>query len=99
MVPIFAAVGQRLTRKLPAGAIAALGCVLCASGAWMVLSSVRAQPDVLGAVLPGWMISSAGVGLAMPTMLSCATVDLLGRALRRAARSSPWRARSVVCSA
>ena len=76
MVPIFAAVGQRLTRKLPAGAIAALGCVLCASGAWMVLSSVRAQPDVLGAVLPGWMISSAGVGLAMPTILSCATVDL-----------------------
>jgi len=76
MVPIFAAVGQRLTRKLPAGAIAALGCVLCASGAWMVLSSVRAQPDFPGAVLPGWMISGAGVGLAMPTMLSCATVDL-----------------------
>jgi len=76
MVPIFAAVGQRLTRKLSAGAIAALGCVLCASGAWMVLSSVQAQPDFPGSMLPGWMIYGAGVGLAMPTILSCATMDL-----------------------
>src|SRR5260370_22822912 len=32
MLPIFAAVGQRLTPKFPARAIAALVCVFCAGG-------------------------------------------------------------------
>jgi hypothetical protein len=32
MVPIFAAVGQRLSRRLPAGSITALGCLVFAVG-------------------------------------------------------------------
>lgn len=76
MVPLFAALGQRLTRRFPAGVIAATGCALCAVGALYLLSSVGAEPAYLTSVLPGWMIGGAGVGLAMPTMLSSATVDL-----------------------
>jgi EmrB/QacA subfamily drug resistance transporter len=76
MVPVFAAVGQRLARRLPAGVIAAAGCALCAVGALYLRSSVGAEPAYLTSILPGWMIGGAGVGLAMPTMLSSATVDL-----------------------
>jgi EmrB/QacA subfamily drug resistance transporter len=76
MVPLFAALGQRLARRVPAGVIAAAGCALCAVGALYLLSRVGAEPAYLTSVLPGWTISGAGVGLAMPTMLSSATVDL-----------------------
>ena len=76
MVPVFAAVGQRLARRWPAGIITSMGCGLCAFGALYSLSSVGAEPAYLSSILPGWLIGGAGVGLAMPTLLSSATVDL-----------------------
>lgn len=76
MVPVFAAIGQRLARRWPAGVITAIGCGLCALGALYSMSSVGAEPAYLSSILPGWLIGGAGVGLAMPTLLSSATVDL-----------------------
>lgn len=76
MVPVFAAVGQLAAKRVPAGRIAAAGCLLVAVGAGVVLASVSESPAYATQMLPGWMIAGAGVGLAMPTILSTATADL-----------------------
>ncbi len=73
MVPIFAAVGQRLAHRVPAGRIASLGCGL---GAFVVLLRVEQTPHYVTALLPGRLIVGAGVGLARPTILSAAVADL-----------------------
>ncbi len=76
-VPVFAAVAQAASRRgAPAGLLAAAGCVVCALGTALVLGSVAEAPAYATDVLPGWLIGGAGVGLAMPTILSAATVDL-----------------------
>lgn len=75
-VLVFAAVGQTLSRKLSVGIVAAAGCLLCGSGSVLVLLSVGPAPSYVTDMLPGWMIFGAGVGLALPTILSVATVDL-----------------------
>ncbi len=76
MVPLFAAVAQQMARTVSAGRLAAAGSLLFGLGALVVLEGVRPSASYLDAMLPGWMIAGAGVGLAMPTMLSSATVDL-----------------------
>jgi EmrB/QacA subfamily drug resistance transporter len=76
MVPVFATIAQLVARRMPAGRIAAAGCVMIALGAITVLTTVDVTPAYATTMLPGWMIAGAGVGLAMPTILSCATVDL-----------------------
>lgn len=76
MVPVFAAVAQRLSRTVPVGRIAALGCGLLGLGAALVALSVGAEPRYALEVLPGWLVGGAGVGLALPTILSSATDDL-----------------------
>jgi EmrB/QacA subfamily drug resistance transporter len=76
MVPLFAAIGNRLTKRYPVGLITAAGCLATAIGAVLVLSSVKAHPAYAGSFLPGWLAFGAGVGLALPTMLSSATSNL-----------------------
>ena len=76
MVPICAAVAHRLSARVPVGIIVSLGCVLVGVGGVMVSLSVGPQPDYAGAILPGWLIGGVGVGLALPSILSSATVDL-----------------------
>ena len=76
MVPVFAAVGQRLARSVPVGRITALGCLLFGAGATMVLLGVGAKPHYASQLLPGWMVSGVGVGLALPMILSTATAHL-----------------------
>jgi EmrB/QacA subfamily drug resistance transporter len=76
MVPIFAAVAQSVAGRVPVGRIAALGCLLVGVGAVVVLVSVGATPHYAAELLPGWIIGGIGVGLALPTILSAATVDL-----------------------
>jgi hypothetical protein len=58
------------------GQIAALGCVLCGVGAVAIRLTVGATPAYMTEMFPGWSMFGAGVGLALPTMLSVATVDL-----------------------
>ena len=76
MVPIFAAVGQRLHHRVPAGQLVALGCLLCGVGNGLVALSVGAHAGYFTEILPGWIIAGIGVGLALPTILSAATADL-----------------------
>ena len=76
MVPIFAAVAHRLAARVPVGFVVAVGCVLFGVGAVLVSLSVGPDSDYLGAMLPGWVIGGVGVGLALPSILSSATVDL-----------------------
>jgi len=76
MVPIFAAVGQRMSRRLGAGYIAAAGCVLFAVGVALVAFRLTLEPSYAGVVLPSLLVGGAGVGLALPTILSTGTADL-----------------------
>lgn len=76
MVPIFAAIAQRLSTRFSAEKLIAVGCLVCAAGAFLVLTSVGPTPDYLTEILPGWVVGGIGVGLALPTLLSNATLDL-----------------------
>ncbi|QBJ98857.1 DHA2 family efflux MFS transporter permease subunit [Rhodococcus sp. ABRD24] len=76
MVPIFAMVGQALTKRFKASTLAFAGSVLWAAGTVLILLSVDSQPDYVTAVLPGWLLSGIGVGLTLPTILSSATAQL-----------------------
>ena len=76
MVPVFAAVGQRLAQRVPAGWITAVGCALFATGSLTVMLSVASSPHYATQLLPGWIVGGIGVGLALPMILSTATADL-----------------------
>src|SRR3954451_9216701 len=76
MVPVFAAVAHRLSRRVPVGVLVSLGCLLFAAGSIITLERVGAHPDYAGDLLPGWLIGGAGVGFALPAILSSATADL-----------------------
>ncbi|HEY2575214.1 MAG TPA: MFS transporter [Streptosporangiaceae bacterium] len=76
MVPVFAAVAHRLARRIPIGVIVAIGCLLFAAGSVVTLARVGAAPDYAAGLLPGWLIGGAGVGFALPAILSSATADL-----------------------
>lgn len=76
MVPVFAAVAHRLTRRVPVGWIVALGCLLFAAGTLLTATSVGLEPAYATTLLPGWLIGGAGVGFALPNILSSATADL-----------------------
>jgi hypothetical protein len=76
MVPIFAAIAHRLSRRVPVGVIVSIGCLLFAVGGVMTLNLVGLEPNYAGEILPGWLIGGAGVGFALPNILSSATADL-----------------------
>jgi EmrB/QacA subfamily drug resistance transporter len=75
MVPLFAIVAAIAGRRLVPGRIAALGCLAFAAGMLLTLSRLTADPNYLE-VLPGLLVGGAGVGFALPTILSSATADL-----------------------
>jgi EmrB/QacA subfamily drug resistance transporter len=76
MVPLFAAISHRVARRVPIGIIVSAGCLLFAAGIVITLTRVGASPDYVGEVLPGWLTGGAGVGCALPSILSSATADL-----------------------
>ena len=76
VVPLFAAVGQRLSRVQGAGTITAAGCALFAAGMLLLAGQLDATPSYASTVLPGLLVGGSGVGLALPTILSAATADL-----------------------
>ncbi len=76
MVPLFAAVAHRLTRRVPVGLLVAWGCTLMAVGGLITASRVGPVPHYASEILPGWLVGGAGVGFALPAILSSATADL-----------------------
>lgn len=76
MVPLFAAVAHRLSRRVPIGMLVSLGCLLFAAGTIVTSLRVGAVPHYASELLPGWLIGGAGVGFALPAILSSATADL-----------------------
>ncbi|HET6818278.1 MAG TPA: MFS transporter [Mycobacteriales bacterium] len=76
MVPVFAAVAQRLSARVPVGALAAAGCALFGLGIAIVATGVGAESSYAADFLPGWLVGGVGVGLAFPTIISAATADL-----------------------
>ncbi|MFE3190965.1 MFS transporter [Nocardia sp. NPDC059240] len=76
MVPIFAIVSQRLVKRMPVGVVVALGNLLLAAGVLLVLATAATPVHYATDVLPGWVISGVGIGLALPSMIASAAVDL-----------------------
>ncbi|MEU1371948.1 MFS transporter, partial [Streptomyces sp. NPDC005803] len=76
MVPVFAAIGQRLAHRLPNGTIAALGSALYGLACALLALRAGTTPHYASEMLPSSLLSGAGVGLAMPTVLAAATTDL-----------------------
>jgi MFS family permease len=76
MVPVFAAVAQRLSARVPVGVLAAAGCALFGLGIAIVATSVGPESSYAADFLPGWLVGGVGVGLAFPTIISAATADL-----------------------
>jgi hypothetical protein len=75
-VPVFAALSHRVHQRVPAGLITAAGCVAFCGGTLLMLFSVGPRPEYAAEILPAWLLTGVGVGLALPTILSSATVDL-----------------------
>jgi hypothetical protein len=68
MVPLFAAVGQRLSRHLSMSWIVALGNPLVGRGAALMAMSARGDVDYWTQLFPGWLIIGAGVVFALPNL-------------------------------
>ncbi|MDX6503640.1 MAG: hypothetical protein QOE29_765 [Gaiellaceae bacterium] len=76
-VPLFAVLSEVAARRVAVGVIAAFGCVLSAAGAVLLLSSMGDSPSYAAAFLPGWLLVCIGFALAMPTVTSSGTAELL----------------------
>jgi EmrB/QacA subfamily drug resistance transporter len=78
VVPIFAALAENLQMKLKLkpGVIAACGLLLAAGGAIIFATQLTQQVHYPSEFLPGWLMVGAGAGLALPTIVSSATVGL-----------------------
>jgi len=76
MVPVFTYVAQRLSGRVPAGVLTAIGSTLFGLGTLMVASNVGLHPSYAADFLPGWLVGGVGVGFAFPTIISAATADL-----------------------
>ena len=77
MVPLFSlVVAGRLITRFGAGLVIALGSTVFAAGvAWWALK-VGLEPDYVGSILGGMLLTGVGVGLTLPTMMATAASSL-----------------------
>jgi MFS family permease len=76
-VPLFAVLSEVAAKRIAVGVIAAFGCLLSAVGAVLLLSSIGDSPGFAADFLPGWLLVNIGFALAMPTVTSSGTTELL----------------------
>jgi EmrB/QacA subfamily drug resistance transporter len=77
MVPLFSfLVAGRLTARFGAGAVIAAGSAIFAAGAaWWALAQ-GLEPDYVGELLGGMVLTGIGVGLTLPTLMATGTSAL-----------------------
>jgi len=82
MVPFFAfLLTGRLIRRYGPGLVIGLGATVYSAGiVWWILRA-GLHPDYLAQVLPGSLLTGAGVGLTLPTIMSTGTSSLPPQAL------------------
>jgi EmrB/QacA subfamily drug resistance transporter len=75
---VFAGVAEtlQLRYKVPASVVASVGFVLAAVGALLFTVLVHNDPNYASGVLPCWLVLGMGFGLAVPTTITSATIDL-----------------------
>jgi EmrB/QacA subfamily drug resistance transporter len=77
MVPLVSfLVAGRLTARIGAGAVIALGSTIFAAGALWWALAVGLRPDYVGEMLGGMLLTGIGVGLTLPTMMATGTSSL-----------------------
>jgi EmrB/QacA subfamily drug resistance transporter len=76
MVPLFSMIAHRLARRIPIGYLVAAGSLMYAIGSFYTSLTVTADPNYATSLLPSLLFGGAGVGLALPAILSSATADL-----------------------
>jgi hypothetical protein len=76
MVYVGSQVGQRLNQRFPVGSVASAGFVLIGIGIAMIAVTLHYVHSYPAAVLPGWLLSGFGTGLALPTIMGSGTADL-----------------------
>jgi EmrB/QacA subfamily drug resistance transporter len=76
MVPVFAALTQRYGSRIAPGRVAGLGCLAFGAAYGLFVLTLDEQPSYAVHFLPAWLLGGIGVGLALPTLMSAATVDL-----------------------
>ncbi|MFL5782203.1 MAG: DHA2 family efflux MFS transporter permease subunit [Thermoleophilaceae bacterium] len=72
----FAVVSGRLANRVPQRVLAGLGGIVFALGCTWWLSQAGPTPDFAGAILPGLLLTGAGVGLTLAPLSSAAAASL-----------------------
>jgi EmrB/QacA subfamily drug resistance transporter len=75
-VPFATIASARLVRRIGAGRVSAVGCVLFAIGQLWRVAFVGSTPDYVGDLLPSMLIGGVGVGLALGTLIASGTTAL-----------------------
>ena len=77
MVPLFAILaGALAARGLSVGKITATGCIMFGAACVLTMFRVDLHPAYASELLPSQILGGAGVGLALPTIISAATSGL-----------------------
>lgn len=75
---VAATISETLQRRfrIPAGVVAAVGSAIASVGILLFVFLLHDDPNYLSGVLPCWLLFGFGAGLALPTVVSSATVGL-----------------------
>ena len=72
LVPFLSIAAGPLARKIGPGPVAAIGCAIYAGGCVFWRLNLALTPDYAARMLPGMLMTGAGVGLTLPTLVSAA---------------------------
>lgn len=76
VVPIVAVLAGRLIARVGAGPVIALGGIAFAAGILWWTASITLEPNFVGGLLGGMLLTGFGVGLTMPTSFAAGTAGL-----------------------